>query len=104
MFWRDATKRVSCLSHTTIVSDVSLIFRIISEMFVSCDILTRSEITRKMTWCFIENQEGAAMCLSGILWILLWCFAPLCGSILYETLLRNNWQCLVNSLCISDIV
>ncbi len=58
ILWHDATKKrvlPNCVSHT-ILSHISLVFHIIAvNMFVSCEILTKPKITRKMTRGYIEK-------------------------------------------------
>ncbi len=76
-----------------------------SEMFVSCDILTQPEITRKMTWGFIEKlrrcSNNVIMCLSEILWTLLWCSAQDCGSIFTKLCLEAT-DCILAKLSVID--
>ena len=60
IFWHDATKKSLTKLRVSYNNSFRRLFGLpyncsASEMFVSCDILTQPEITRKMTWAFIEK-------------------------------------------------
>ncbi len=96
IFWHDATKKSLTKLRVSYNISCRRLFGLpyycnASEMFLSCDILTQPEITRKMTWGFIEKLRrcnnnvlikdvmDSALVLSSRLW-----------QHFYKTLLGSN--------------
>ncbi len=91
----------NCVSHTTIVSDVSSGFRTIAVQ-VKClcpaTFLPSQKLQGIWPGVLLKKDDAIIMCLAGLLWTLLWCSAQVCGSIFIKHCLEATDSVLANYL------